>query len=429
MKFFKRVPLFKLKSLMKILKIPSFIILILFLNFYCSGKPVDSIEKRRSFSAKNYNNLFAELLNKTEDEVSAKIRSAYNQLFYGNDSTERIYYPVEPDMAYIEDILHNDVRSEGMSYGMMIAVQLDKQTEFNRLWKWAKTYMQHKSGPPKNYFAWQLKPDGTIIDATSASDGEEWIVLSLFFASGRWGNGDGIFNYKAEAQKILDAMINKELEPGNDGTITNMFNRKEKMVVFVPEPQADDFTDPSYHLPHFYELWGKWSNKENQFCLEAAAVSRTFFKKAAHPATGLFPDYSRFDGTPYNPFGSGSDDFRYDARRVAMNIAVDYQWFAEDEWAVEQCNRLLNFFHKQGIGRYGDLYTLEGKNIGKDHSTGLVAMNAVAALASANENRKEFVRELWETNIPSGLYRYYDSVLYMLGMLQVSGNFKIYDVQ
>lgn len=38
-------------------------------------------------------------------------------------------------MGYIEDILNNDVRTEGMSYGMMIAVQLDKKTEFDRLWK------------------------------------------------------------------------------------------------------------------------------------------------------------------------------------------------------------------------------------------------------------------------------------------------------
>jgi oligosaccharide reducing-end xylanase len=54
-------------------------------------------------------------------------------------------------------------------------------------------------------------------------------------------------------------------------------------------------------------------------------------------------------------------------------------------------------------------------------------MNAVAALASTNENRKDFVEELWNTSIPSGSDRYYDGMLYMLAMLQVSGNFRIYD--
>ena len=69
---------------------------------------------------------------------------------------------------------------------------------------------------------------------------------------------------------------------------------------------------------------------------------------------------------------------------------------------------------------------MDGKPLSKDRSPGLLAMNAVAALASTNENRKEFVQELWNLSIPSGLYRYYDGLLYMLALLQVSGNFKIF---
>jgi oligosaccharide reducing-end xylanase len=37
-------------------------------------------------------------------------------------------------MTYIEDIGHRDARSESISYGMMIAVQMDKVEEFDRLW-------------------------------------------------------------------------------------------------------------------------------------------------------------------------------------------------------------------------------------------------------------------------------------------------------
>lgn len=393
----------------------------------CSLKSTNSLEEQGAYYNRSYGNLFSELLNKSKAEVNAKIDSVFNQLFYGNDSTERIYYSVEPDMAYIEDISHKDVRSEGMSYAMMIAVQLNKKTEFDRLWKWAKNYMQHKSGPAKNYFAWQLNLDGTILDSTSASDGEEWIVMSLLFASARWGNGEGIYNYKTEAEKILDAMLNKVSEPGNDDTITNMFDKNEKMVVFVPEPQADDFTDPSYHLPHFYELWARWADKENQFWYDAALASRKFLKKAVHPQTGLAPDYANFDGTPYDPWGGGNDNFQYDAWRVIANIAIDYAWFAKDDWEVSECNKLLNFFYSKGIDTYGNCYTLEGKQFSNDHSTGLVAMNAVACLASTNDKRKDFVEELWNADIPIGEYRYYDGMLYMLAMLQVSGNFRIYD--
>jgi oligosaccharide reducing-end xylanase len=384
-------------------------------------------DNRGSYFTGYYHNLFRELLEKNDSQVRERIDSAFHQLFYGNDSTQRVYYPEGTDKAYIVDIANTDVRTEGMSYGMMIAVQLNKKAEFDRLWSWAKTYMQHRAEPRKTYFAWHCKTSGAIIDSTAASDGEEWFVTALFFASARWGNGKGIFNYRGEAQEILDAMLNKEGRPLNNGRITNMFNRKEKQVVFVPDTAASGFTDPSYHLPHFYELWARWADKNNAFWCDAASASRTFFKKAAHPVTGLMPDYAHFDGSSINWRRSGHSDFRFDAWRVGMNVALDYSWFASDPWEVTQSNRLLNFFHAQGIKTYGNQFKLDGTMLSDDRSIGLVAMNAVACLASTKENRKEFVDELWNTPIPSGHYRYYDGLLYMMAMLQVSGEFRIYD--
>lgn len=385
-------------------------------------------QNKGSFHTGVYPNLFVELLGLSKEDVKLKIDNAFNQLFYGDDKNERVYYPVGDDMAYIVDINNNDVRTEGMSYGMMIAVQLDKKEEFDRLWKWAKTYMQHQSGPHKNYFAWHCKTDGTKISENSASDGEVWIVMTLFFASARWGDGEGIFNYRNEAQKILDAMLNKTEYSDERNVVTNMFNKKNKQVVFVPSGEADDFTDPSYHVPHYYELWALWADKENNFWKDAADTSRSFLKRTVHPLTGLAPDYANFDGSPIDRWGGGHNNFQYDAWRVAMNVAVDYLWFAKDEWAVEQSNRLLSFFYSQGLKDYGSLYTLDGKVLFFDHSEGLVAMNAVAALASDLDIREDFVRELWELKMPTGHYRYYNGLLTMLGLLQVSGNFRIYEL-
>jgi oligosaccharide reducing-end xylanase len=288
--------------------------------------------------------------------------------------------------------------------------------------------MQHQHGQRKGYFAWHCQTNGAKLDSNSASDGEEWFVMALYFAAARWGNGKGLCDYQTEAQSILDAMFNKEIASNRDDVVTNMFNQKEKQVVFVPVGNADDFTDPSYHLPHFYELWARWANKNNQFWCEAAATSRQFLKKATHPETGLAPDYANFDGTPTDPpWSGGHKNFQYDAWRVAMNIAVDYQWFARDEWAIEQSIRLLNFFQSQGIEKYGNLFTLDGKKLGADHSAGLVAMNAVACLPATNPIKKDFVAELWNSPIPSGRGRYYDGLLYLLALLQGSGNFRIYD--
>ena len=374
-----------------------------------------------AFESNQYRNLFKEYLNKSDAEVRAKIDAAWDQLFYGKDDSERVYYPVGEDMAYIQDIGNGDVRSEGMSYGMMLAVQMDKQEEFDRLWKWAKTYMYQSEEPYKGYFAWHCTIDGEKLDANPASDGEEWFATTLLFASVRWGDGEGIFDYRAQAQEILDVMLHKE----ENSLATQMFDPEHKQVVFVPMVgRFSSFTDPSYHLPAYYELWARWAERDNDFWSEAAQVSREYFKKTAHPQTGLMPDYANFDGTPY-----GSDDhkdFRFDAWRTLSNVAVDYAWFAVDPWQVEQANRVLTFLASQGIDSYPNQFALDGTPLSGDHSTGLVSMAAVAALAADRETGEPFVQALWDAQIPSGKWRYYDGMLYMLGMLHVSGNFKIY---
>jgi oligosaccharide reducing-end xylanase len=282
--------------------------------------------------------------------------------------------------------------------------------------------MYQTDGPYKGYFAWHCSTDGKQLAANPASDGEEWFITALLFASARWGNGEGIFDYQAQAQQILDTMLHKNDE--DNGIATNMFDLLSKQVVFVPSGRNATFTDPSYHLPAYYELWARWVEHDNGFWAEAAQVSREFFKKAANPRTGLMPDYAQFDGTPY---GSGDHEyFRFDAWRTLSNVAVDYAWFAVDPWQVEQSNRVLDFLSSQGMDSYPNQYSLDGKPLSGDHSTGLVAMAAVAALAAAPDKGKPFVQALWDTTVPSGKWRYYDGMLYMLALLHASGNFRIY---
>jgi oligosaccharide reducing-end xylanase len=376
----------------------------------------------KSLDEITYQNLFRDYLGKTDAEIQAKLDDAWQHFFYGSDDYERVYYPVGDDMAYIYDVGSGDVRSEGMSYGLMISVQMDKQAEFNRIWKWAKTYMYQSDGPYKGYFAWHNKITGEKLHANPASDGEEWFITALFFASARWGDGEGIFNYRQEAQAILDAMRTKTAE--DNGIATDMFDPVARQVVFVPSGRNATFTDPSYHLPAYYELWARWADKDNAFWAEAANASRLFFRKAAHPQTGLMPDYAEFDGRPH-----GSDehkDFRFDAWRTLSNVAVDHAWFGADSWQVEQSNRVLAFLASQGVNSYSNQYSLDGKALSGDHSTGLVAMAAVAALAADENTGKPFVQALWDVSVPSGKWRYYDGMLYLLGLLHVSGNFKIY---
>jgi oligosaccharide reducing-end xylanase len=372
-----------------------------------------------------HEDMFQTLLGKSEAQVQAKIDAAWNHLFYGDDDNERIYYEVGDDMAYVIDINNHDVRSEGISYGMMIAVQMDKQEEFNRIWKWAKTYMYQTERTYAGYFAWHTHTDGTPIHHNPASDGEIWITTALFLAAHRWGNGEGIFDYEAEANAILHTMIHKDEE--DSGIATPIFDPETKLVVFVPtQGRSSEFTDPSYHVPHYYNLWAQWAAEDNDFWREATEASRAYLKLAEHPETGLMPDYAEFDGTPVQ-FNGPHDRFAYDAWRTTMNIAVDHAWNGADPWQVEHVNRVLNFFYSEGIDSYKAEYSLDGEALVSHRGMGLIAVNgAAAALASTEEHRAEFVQELWDLEPPSGQYRYYDGLLYLMSLLMASGNFQAY---
>lgn len=367
-------------------------------------------------------NLFHELLGKSEAELDAKIDAAWKH-FFGAEDGARLYYPVGPDMAYIGDIGNNDVRSEGMSYGMMLAVQLNKQAEFDRLWKWAYTHMRHASGPRQGYFAWQCSFKGEKLDPGSASDGEEWFAMALLFADHRWGSrNDDLFNYRAQAQALLREMLHK---PGTS-EVAPIFNREPYQVVFAPNPEASRFTDPSYHLPAFYELWARWAESpgDRRLWSMMTDVSRGFFHRAAHPTTGLMPDYAYFDGRPHTAYAADKGDFRFDAWRTLANVGLDYAWWRADPWQVEQSNRVLKFLGSKG-NRLMNQYTLDGKPLSEDSSLGLIAMAAVAGQASDPELARPFVQQLWDAPLPTGKWRYYDGLLYFLGLLQAGGRFQV----
>jgi oligosaccharide reducing-end xylanase len=386
-----------------------------------------------------YRNLFVEA-GCSPAEVEAKISRAYEQLFHGDPETQRLFFMSgENDngpLAYIPDIQHNDVRSEGMSYGMMITVQLDKKAEFDALWNWSMTYMyqDNPEHPSYGFFSWNLAYDGTVRDELPAPDGEEYYVMALYFAANRWGNGEGIYNYKACADRILDAMVHRQPITGpvrqawgtRNHTVGKEVNEEHNMILFSPD-ERNSFSDVSYHLPAFYELWARWGpERDRSFWAAAAAVSRDYFVKSTHPETGLAPNLAEFDGTPRGYFGKAGE-FREDAWRVAMNWSVDWNWWGKDPRQRELSDRIQAFFESRGMETYGDNWSLDGKVLRERHSPGLVAPNGVASLAAANKERAaRFTKALWNLEVPSSkVFRYYDGLLYMMSLLHAAGEFRI----
>src|SRR5580704_14838310 len=97
-----------------------------------------------AFATGHYRNLFVEN-GHSQKEIDGKIEAAYQQLFHGDPQTQAVFFPAGKNgngpLAYLTDWANHDARTEGVSYGMMISVQLDHKAEFDALWNWAMTYM------------------------------------------------------------------------------------------------------------------------------------------------------------------------------------------------------------------------------------------------------------------------------------------------
>jgi len=382
--------------------------------------------KKGAYFTGIYRNVFAEL-GYSKESIEERKDEIFQKIFYGSEE-ERIYHPVGDDMGYMEDTGNHDARTEGMSYGMMMCVQMDKKEEFDRLWKWAKTYMYLEEGKNAGYFAWSCQLDGTKNAQGAAPDGEEFFAMALFFASNRWGDGEGIFQYSEEAKKLLHTCVHKG-ENGEPGRA--MWDPENKLIRFVVDV---DFSDPSYHLPHFYELFGEWAYEADRaFFKEAAMLSREYLKKACHPVTGLCAEYAAFDGTPYSVrkefWGSRHDWYYSDSYRTIANIGLDYEWFGIDEWQKEVTNNLQKFFCETlpEDKRFG-IYEIDGTIIEGDplHPVAITAVNAQASLAADGKYAERCVREFWDTPLRTGDRRYYDNCLYFFAYLALSGNYRIY---
>ncbi len=357
----------------------------------------------------------------TEDVITQKLNNAFCEIFEDNET--KFYYE-QGDTGYMMDTGNVDARTEGMSYGMMAAVQMGRQDIFDRLWKWSKLHMWQEKGPFSGYFAWSCALDGTKYSEGPAPDGEEYYAMALFFASHKFGDRESPFDYSRQAKDIIPAMINKGRLPN---TGEPMFNRNNKLILFVP---GCPFSDPSYHLPHFYELFAKWCYEEDRdFMLKAAAASRQYLRLACHPITGLASDYANFDGSPVEIKGRGHTH-NSDSYRVALNIGLDALWFGKDiDWQSAEAEKLQDFYMKNPHAMTDTVVTIDGKPYTELIMHPLALLSTASAISAArpkNPISKQFISKFMKADLRKDERRYYDNFIYFFSLLALSGRYKIF---
>jgi oligosaccharide reducing-end xylanase len=331
----------------------------------------------------SYTNLFVTVSGRTQAESDQKVATAWSSLFNPSASGTIYFNGPGSNESYVHDIYNNDVRSEGMSYGMMVAVQLDHQTEFDRLWTWVKNHMaQGTTGEIR----WRCQTNGSGCAGGGAPDGEEYFATALIFASRRWGDSTGPANiaYSTEAKWVLDVVR------------TKYFNSQYHLIKFV---SSSSNVDPSYVLPAFYEVWACFDTANATFWKEAATAGRAYMQKVVD-SNGVCPYQASMTAT--NPQAANAD-----STRCPMNLMMDWNLFGKDPWQRDT--------YAPRFGSYSS---------SRNNGAPAVGCNSTLGFALPTSSGKPFVDKLWSQAVPSR--DYWGGVLYMLGMLHVSGNFRIW---
>ena len=242
-------------------------------------------------------------------------------------------------------------------------------------------------------------------------------------ASARWGDGEGVYEYSRHVRSILHTCVHQ----GEDGEGYPMWNPENHLIKFIPETE---WTDPSYHLPHFYEVFAERADEADRpFWAQAAKASREYLVTACHPQTGMNPEYSNYDGTPHV---DERDHWHFysDAYRTAGNIGLDCLWNGVVPDLCDANARLQRFFleHDRTC-----VYAVDGTPVDETvlHPVGFIAATAEGSLAAmhsqepdALDNAIRWVRLLWDTPIRTGTRRYYDNFLYAFAFLALAGEYR-----
>lgn len=386
-------------------------------SYYGPDCEKDGSQSTGAYYTGDYTSPFKTVLGKTDQDIQDKIDELWNHYFGGqNDKT--VYYE-DRDGGYIVDINNNDIRSEGMSYGMMIAVQTNHREQFDKLWKWAKSHMwKDPSTGGTGYFAWQANRDGSVRDWGNAPDGEIYFMMSLLFAAHRW-NDEG---YMRDAQSILKACWK--------GNGQSLYSEQYYIATFQPSDGNNTWGDASYSLPAFVDLFSRWSETNTDKWLKAMKATRDHIYNSANPQSGLCSDYSNFDGTPHQAYGDNSIKYAFDAIRCPMNYGMDSYLFGVDmERQTKIAKVITDFFEKDGY-THGH-FNWDGTNGYGDFTIGQAGANAVATYALLKEDSykdlvKKVLQKAWDSKPIVGSQRYYDGLVHFLAMLHLTGNFKIW---
>ena len=314
----------------------------------------------------------------------------------------------------------NSTVSEGIAYGMIIAVLCDQQPLFDDFYRYALCF-ENKSG----LMDWYIAPDGLhALGVGAATDSDEDIAWALLMAHRQWGGQGALVEpYLVSAQRQIERIWQCEVDhdrypdmllPGDDWRGQNVFN-------------------PSYFAPHQYRLFAEATGNPGWLRVIDRGYEIVFASlnaRSENRENGLVPAWCNAEGTPVEAFPGALTNYQYDSARLPFRLAQDWA-AARDPRALDYLKRVSAFFARIGADQIVDGYTLGGEPAPDPRSArpnpgSAVFVGAAAVGAMHDPQYRSFVDACY-ARVQSGTLlarsRYYNHSWTVLSLLMLSGNF------
>ena len=247
----------------------------------------------------------------------------------------------------------NTTVSEGIGYGMILAVVMDDQTLFDNLWKYSQIHLD-----ANGLMIWLIDSSGNpgVEDSTtnrlasgSATDADEDTAWALAMAAQKWGGrGSLTTDYLALAKAQISRIWNSEVDHSGIDEI----NAGDSWGVTFA-------WNPSYFAPNEYRLFAKLDTANTAAWTRIIDKGYTVLAASQNTTTGLFPAWTDASGTPNAPWAGAPTNYQYDAARVPFRIGLDY-CDNGDARAKTLLAKTSSFFSNLGAGAIVDGYSLTG---------------------------------------------------------------------
>lgn len=277
---------------------------------------------------------------------------------------------IDPDGAVRRRDQGNDVVSEGIAYTMLRAVWINDQETFDKVYGFAEKKMSrlNNSSLGDNLLAW-LYQGNNVTDWGAASDADEDYALALAFAEKKWGKpkSGNLPDYREKSIAVQKDIL--RLETGWAGD--KVYLQPGTWYAFkAPIP-----VNPSYLAPGHYKIFNQMSPDPRWEKLIESSYDILWKSSGSidgQIGIGLPADWVNVqaNGSITKAPNLGID-YKYDAIRTSMRVAMDYAWFndmrAKNYLTLSGArNFLLNTINNKG--KIGTEYQHDGTPIGGEYT-------------------------------------------------------------